>query len=253
MKHKLFIFVSLFIAVTIFFSRRIFFSDNGKKCKDITEYLSMAKNFQAQDRLDETIKCYKKVLEINPNNLNANFNVAVNYLNHENYDAALKGFKRSAKLMPHIDSIKLVIARIYHTIGKFQQAIDGYKKVIKMNPYNIGARRNLSFMYRLLGDFEKGWAERDIVDKIWHETTKKKILKKQWNGSDLKGKTLFIRDRGANGDMFCWIRYAKLLKQQGAKIIVETFSYRIPFLSQQIPILNFLSLESFSPHFLINV
>jgi len=43
-----------------------------------------------------------------------------------------------------------------------------------------------------------------------------------WKGEPLENKTILIIDEGGFGDLFQWIRYAWLFKQQGAHVILQT-------------------------------
>lgn len=229
MKKKIALLGAIFIFGTgVFFAKRIFVS--GVK-QPFQEYLELAQLLKEQGEFQKAIQYCKKALDFVPDNFDVNLEMGMICFKLKDYEAALKSFEKASTIMPNLFSLQCAIARTYNILGKFPEAIEAYKKAIALNPKDGDAHRNLSFIYRLRGDFQKGWKEREIAETLWIEFGEESYMPQKWDGSDLAGKTLLIRDRGANGDMFNWIRYAYLVKQQGVTVVVETRPYRVLFIS----------------------
>ena len=78
----------------------------------------------------------------------------------------------------------------------------------------------MSLCYLTLGNFEIGWPEYEWRWQSYGESKPKLGDNPYWDGSSLDGKTILIICEQGLGDTFQFIRYAKLLYQHGANIVV---------------------------------
>lgn len=92
-------------------------------------------------------KNYRKVLEKNPRNSRAMFNLGDTYLAQKNGKDALQCFANAAKT----EENRMVRAMAYHNIGfihqnnkDYDRAIDAYKEALRNNPYDEDTRYNLA-------------------------------------------------------------------------------------------------------------
>jgi hypothetical protein len=100
----------------------------------------------------------------------------------------------------------------------------------------------------LLGDFEHGWTDFDLrltqpgIDR--HD-----FVQPLWDGSALKGRTILLYAEQGLGDTLQFIRYAPLVKQGDATVIVECQPNLVPLLRSFAGIDHLLARGSTPPPF----
>jgi ADP-heptose:LPS heptosyltransferase len=76
--------------------------------------------------------------------------------------------------------------------------------------------------YLLTGNYTEGWNEYEWRLKLQAQVYEIKFKKPRWVGQDLSGKTLVIVTEQSIGEILLFIRFAKQLALDGAKIVVMT-------------------------------
>jgi tetratricopeptide (TPR) repeat protein len=144
---------------------------------------------RAQDRLDEAVACYRQALGINPEYVEA--------LNNMGLDL--------------------------QQMGQIQDALKCFEQAVSIRPDFAQAHWNLGLALLLQGEFERGWAEYEwrlnCPEFRMGSGIPNGVL--PWKSEPIAGKSiLLLREQGA-GDNFQFVRYAKILADQGAKVVVE--------------------------------
>ena len=123
-----------------------------------------------------------------------------------------------------------------YNLNLFDEAKDSYEKAIKVKPDFIEAYYNLSLLQMLQGNYKEG-----LKNYEWRK--KRNKAKKypqfdndiEWLGDkDLKNKIIYISKEQGLGDYIQHCRYLLLVKNLGAKIILDTpkiFRFFFLFLS----------------------
>lgn len=209
-------------------------------------------NEQLND-LESAEKLYNSAKTLKPNSHELNFNLANIYkaqkkwekaevLYKEAYDSELKAkvynnlgfvqhkqgkFEEAAQNY----STALVLDNDYHDaklnlgaslleLGEIEDAVRKYDEILKNDPSNSAAHFNKAVALLLLGNFEEGWKEYE-----WRfyegNVQKPQFSKPVWNGEKLEGKTILVHDEQGIGDSIQFVRYLKLLKDNGAFIIFK--------------------------------
>jgi ADP-heptose:LPS heptosyltransferase len=103
-----------------------------------------------------------------------------------------------------------------------------------------------------MGDFEHGWPE---YEWRWRrpKSPPRRLPQPRWDGAPLAGKTLLVYMEQGLGDMLQFIRYAPLLKAQGANVLVECPAFLHPLLSRCPGIDRLLAEGSPLPEFDVHV
>ncbi len=96
---------------------------------------------------------FRKGLEKDSKNFNANFNLGDSHYKQGRYDEAMKSFQLALKNTNDND----YKAKAYHNIGnsllkteKYQESIDAYKNALKLNPNDQETKYNLSYALNML-------------------------------------------------------------------------------------------------------
>jgi len=136
---------------------------------------------------------YAKAVEINPNSIEAQYNIANSFYEQKNYEEAITGLENT---IPQIDSNDQK-AKAYHNLGnaymetkKLEAAIEAYKNALRNNPADTEARYNLAYAQSMIrkNDNNKSEDNKD-KDQDKKEKDKKEDEKdKKENKDDKDGK-----------------------------------------------------------------
>jgi len=172
------------------------------------------------------------------------------------YQKALMLYNNLCGVAPGNRYMFLMRAKVLKAMGKIDQAMLEYKRIIALYPDCKSAYKDLGFCYFLLGDFDTGYKTHRMVGMDGSRGFKNgksnfKSYPKLYDGRvDIAGKTIVIMDENGYGDFFQWIRYAKVVKEMGATVIVVARKGLIPLLSH-CPYIDELIVEGvgFPEHF----
>ena len=78
----------------------------------------------------------------------------------------------------------------------------------------------LSWCLLAKGEFERGWVEHEWRIKCKALAPEKRFDRPRWDGSDLRGKTILIYQEQGLGDTIQHVRYAPMLAERGARVIL---------------------------------
>jgi tetratricopeptide (TPR) repeat protein len=115
-------------------------------------------------RMDEVIRWYKKILEIDPQLRWVWFNVGYTYIKTEQFDQAIQPLEKALELSRQWGStwqwvwVYYHLGTAYSKIGKQDRAIDVYEEALTVAPENLYVMRGLATAYLAKGDTAHAWA-----------------------------------------------------------------------------------------------
>jgi tetratricopeptide (TPR) repeat protein len=175
------------------------------------------------DLHDALIYC-EKALKINPNFVDA-LNNKANCLKSMNLlDEAILFYEKTLKLEPNnIEAIYNKSICLYLQ-KRFKESSSGYMRAIKLKPDFIEAYYNLALLQMLEGNYNEGLKNYEWRKKFDKAKKYPKFDDNiEWLGDkNLKNKTIYISKEQGLGDYIQYCRYLLLLKNLGAKIILDT-------------------------------
>ena len=149
-------------------------------------------------RFEESIECYLKALEFKPEYADAHNNLGI----------------------------------AYAELGRFDEAVASYTRCLKVRPEHVDAHMNRALTWLRKGDYAQGWAEYEWRWKKRNLTPRPPIMP-QWNGFPLAGRRILLITEQGFGDTLQFVRFAPLLKRQGAgEVILECPEKLIKLLSR---------------------
>ncbi|MBM4146324.1 MAG: tetratricopeptide repeat protein [Nitrospira sp.] len=170
----------------------------------------------------EEIICYQKAIEINPNSIEAYYNLGNALLDNEQFNDAAVCYQYVLQINPNIIQVYIYLGLILRITGRLNEALTCYKKVIQLNPNYAEAHWQMANILLLMGDFRHGWKEYEWLWKTEdYENRKRSFSQPSWHGQDIKGLTILLYAEYGFGDTIQFIRYAPLVAQLGATVIVE--------------------------------
>lgn len=203
---------------------------------------------------DEAIACYHRAIKVRPDYAEALFNLglllvaerrsadAVAYLEqavrfapdnpeaHNNlclalaevgrFEEAVASSDAALRLRPLDSKCHMNRGNALASLGRIDAAIASYDLALQLQPEYPNAHWNRSLSLLAKGNYERGWAEYEFRWKK-PETFRRSFPKPWWDGSSLSGKTILLWCEQGIGDTFQFVRYAWLLKEQGATVWLE--------------------------------
>ena len=225
LKHKIYLKEKVMYKKTILLT--LIFSNlaNANICTE-NDYIRLAQSLKNNDFITEAIKMYEKALKINPNNSTAHWDLGMELFKQCNYPDSLKHFHALAEIEPDNPYTYFNIAYNFFKLGQLDKAEDFFNLFSILAPNSKNPYRFLGFMNVLKGNFEKGY---NFYNMFYGQLDKEQ--EKLWHGQNAAGKTVYIWDNVGMGDVFCFIQYARKLKEQGATVILGVRKGLIPLMS----------------------
>lgn len=102
--------------------------------------------------------------------------------------------------------------------GEIEKGLHWYERGLQIDPNNVELRRNRGVINLLLGNYELGWQE---YRWRWRAggLQRPRMSAPIWNGEPLRGKTIVLYPEQGRGDAIHFIRVAKILSDQGARVV----------------------------------
>lgn len=192
--------------------------------------MHIALDHQNNERFADAIATYQQVIQQEPLNLSAYFNLGCCYLSIGKKEEAIAAFDAVLHFDPSQVSTLYNKAFCYKVFGDLETAIALYKEIIRCHPDYDPAQLALGFAYITKGDFDNGWKqhERYLKQSGKNGDAMRTLLK----NNDIAYKRILLRYEGDLGDTIQFIRYAERLKNRGAYIIVLCQKPLVPLLSR---------------------
>jgi len=186
----------------------------------IEAYNNLGFALQDKGQLDEAITCYQKALQLNPNYTQAYNNLGYAfYLKQGQLDEAITCYQKALQLNPNYAEAYNNLGLALQEKGQLDEAITCYQKAIQHYPNFAEAHWNMALALLLSGNFKQGWEK---FEWRWECISSKRTFSQLlWNGSNIAGGTILLHAEQGFGDTIQFIRYAPLVAQHGAKVIVE--------------------------------
>jgi hypothetical protein len=115
--------------------------------------------------------------------------------------------------------------------GRLDEAVQCVEEALRIDPEHPGARFFRALWSLKQGDFALGWPE---YEWRWKQpnTVRRPCREPLWDGSPLHGRTILLWADAGLGDTLQTIRFARMVQQRGAKVVVECQAPLVPLLSR---------------------
>lgn len=173
-------------------------------------------------QIEEAISYYQKAIEVDPYFADAYNNLGNVIREKKQHDKAIFYYRKALELNPNFVDAYINLGNVLQEKNNLDNALECFQKAILLNPENADAHWNKSLAFLLSGNYKEGWKEYEwrlkVKDFLYlHRDFPRPV----WDGSDITGKTILLHAEQGFGDTIQFIRYAPLVREKGAKVIVE--------------------------------
>jgi len=203
-------------------------------------HVAVAQILYAKNMLHESLKFFQAALELSKTEeqkrslANDLLQLGIKFFGNRDGETAVKTFRTILDINQNYAAVHHNLAfTLAERLGRYHEALPHYRAALALNPNNP----EIHFCYALsclaTGNLQEGWQE---YKARWQRPkhaprTFVQTFENEWSGENLKNKTILLRAEQGFGDTLHFIRYAQLLKRQGAFVIAEVQKPLVPIIS----------------------
>jgi len=152
-----------------------------------------------------------------------------NILDHEcRFAEALHAYDLALRLVPNSPEVLNNRGMTLSNLARYPEALASYEAAQSLRPDDANAHFNEGLCRLLLGDFETGWKKHEwrwktasfMESKGSYE--RREFQRPRWQGDEsLNGKRILLHAEQGLGDTIQFCRYAQVLAEMGATVLLE--------------------------------
>jgi tetratricopeptide (TPR) repeat protein len=185
--------------------------------------------FYAQGSFDAAVASSREALQYKPDFVAALSNLGTALYAQGRLAEATESYERAVQLDPNYADAHFNLGIAREDQGMLAGAIDSYRTAVRLKPDYANAHKNLGMALLLNGNFAEGWPEYE-----WRWKTDVEVpgfRQPFWDGSPLAGRAILLHTEQGSGDTLQFVRYAAILKRQGAVTMLRCPRSLVPLLS----------------------
>jgi tetratricopeptide (TPR) repeat protein len=185
-------------------------------------HVNLATAYMALRDQPNAIALLRRAVELNPGLIEAYINLGSALSEVGDYHGALAAQHRALELDPNNPRAMSGLALGYQMLKRRDEALELYRRAIALAPSFAETHVRYGAALLAVGQYQEGFREYD-----WrrYETIPRKTQElytdSNWAGQPLEGKTIVLYWEQSLGDSLQFIRYAQLLKERGATVVVD--------------------------------
>ena len=186
-------------------------------------YSSRGVALQELGRLEEALASQIRAIELSPQYAQAHCNRGNALVGLQRIDEALESYARAIEIKPNYAQAYCNRGNALRELNRLAEAVVEFDRAAEISPSFAEPHLGKAFAKLLCGEYPQGWL---LYEWRWErETTRKKkkiFTQALWLGiENIQGKTILLHAEQGLGDSIQFCRYAKLLKELGARVLLE--------------------------------
>ncbi|MGD0962192.1 MAG: tetratricopeptide repeat-containing glycosyltransferase family protein, partial [Methylomonas sp.] len=173
-------------------------------------------------RFQEALDSYDRAVALQPDHAEAYCNRGVVLKELDRYREALHSYDRAIAVRPGYASAYCNRGSVLQELEQFGEAVACYQIAITNDPDLVETYWNLALLHLLTGNYREGWALYEWRFK--HKSLNiplRAYAETRYSGQAVKDKTVLLYAEQGLGDTLQFCRYAGLLADRGARVILE--------------------------------
>ncbi|HXE53972.1 MAG TPA: tetratricopeptide repeat protein [Tepidisphaeraceae bacterium] len=190
-------------------------------CDSAEAHNILAIILREQRKLDESIAACRRAIQLKADAADAYVNLGLATQEQGKLSEAEAMYRRAIELQPNLVDAHNNLGIVLWEQGRADEAAEAYRAALAAKPMDAKARFNLGLLQLAIGDFASGWENHEARFEANPQLIISKFPQPLWDGSDPAGKRILVQCEQGFGDTFQFIRYAPLLADRGARVIVR--------------------------------
>ncbi|PLZ01873.1 glycosyltransferase [Burkholderia sp. WAC0059] len=139
------------------------------------------------------------------------------------YDEALDSYGTAVEAPKETAQACYTAAVSLQQLGRHEEAISWFEQAYTLEPGHGAARRSAALCRLLTGDFRRGWKQHEDRWLTGEARVRRRHTDRPiWNGIEsVAGKTILLHAEQGYGDTIQFCRYASLVADRGATVVLE--------------------------------
>ncbi len=186
-------------------------------------YYNRGSIFLELQQYQAAVESYAQAILLKPDYVEAYINRGNALTQLKQLEAAVWNFEQALLLKPdHAEDFYNHGVALQQLL-RIEASVASYERAIELKPDYVDAHFNLAFSRLLLGDLKAGWVD---YEWRWQQENMRQRLRKfiqpLWLGAEpVHGRTILLHSEQGLGDTLQFCRYAKLVNDLGARVVLE--------------------------------
>lgn len=181
--------------------------------------LNLGNALRTLGKVRDSAEALRAAVAVHPEFAEARNSLAMSLYGLGDVEGSLAEFQKATTLRPDFASAWSNLANVLRDVGRIDEAFAAYRHAIAIQPDHADAHKNLAILRLLTGDYDNGFLEYEWRWKC-DNAQLRRFEQPRWAGEDPSDKTVFIYEEQGYGDVIQFMRYAKVLADRGAKVII---------------------------------
>jgi len=182
--------------------------------------LNIGNALQTLGRNAEAVAHYRKALTSRPDYAEGHYHIAMALEKTGQIDEAVTHYERAIAIRPDYVEAYNNLGNAFRALNRYEEALVQFERACAIKPDYAEAQWNGGATLLTMGDFKGGWQRYE-----WRRllgVVPSRVAAPIWLGGwDLTGKTILVYAEQGLGDTVQFARYAPLVAQRGARVVLE--------------------------------